>query len=700
MILSRKAIVVVFAANMALAGFLLFQVQPMLAKYILPWFGGSATTWVVCMLFFQVALLAGYGLAYIVTMAFSARTQALVQMGVLAIGLFLLPITPSEVWKPGALDDPTWRIVALLAVSVGIPYMILAMTSPLLSRWLAHVDPGLDPARFFAASNLGSFFGLLSYPFVFERLLTSGAQTLLWSSAFVVYAALFALCGLITMAQAKGDARADAGASWRAMRGADPVCWWVAYAALGSVLLLAVTNAISQWSAVAPFLWVAPLSLYLLTFVIAFGSQRVYRRGLFAIAFLLLAGVTLLLTRPATSTDLLVQITLNMATLFVGCMICHAEMVRLQPEPVRLPKFYLAVSFGGALGGVAIALAAPLLFRDYFEQQAALFAIAAISVRLLRLEAKTLHSSWLAPAGVIAGVFCLFGFGAAVYDEVRTEAVLVERIRNFYGVLRVVRKDEFDPTRYSLAMQQAGVDQGLQFQHADRKLEPYCGFNFDSALGLALNHHAIRRADPRAALRIGVVGLGAGMVAGLGREGDVMRYYELNPAVLDVVNRRFTFLKESRAKTDVLLGDGRLVLERQLASGDRQNFDVLIMNAFRGASPPMHLMTREAFEIYSAHLATNGVLAINFELDTFEMAPLHRGMARRSGFDVRWFETPASEGCEQPISWALYSRDSGFFEAPQVRKEISQWRDNGESELVWTDKSSNLMSILNWGRQP
>ncbi len=247
---------------------------------------------------------------------------------------------------------------------------------------------------------------------------------------------------------------------------------------------------------------------------------------------------------------------------------------------------------------------------------------------------------------------------------------------------------------------QAGVDQGGQFQSAERKMQPVCGFDERSGLGLAVAHHAKRRASgPQAPLRIGIVGLGAGMIAALGREGDTMRYYELNPAVLDLSSRHFTFMRAGKAKIDVLLGDGRLVLDRQLKANDAQRFDVLVLNAFRGAAPPMHLMTKEAFDIYVAHLAEDGILAVNFELDTFEMAPLHRGMARRSRLDVRWFETREGDGCEGPISWALYTKDRAFFEARTVRRAISPWRDDATSELVWTDNDSNLMSIINWRRE-
>ena len=683
------------AATMALAGFLLFQVQPMLAKYILPWFGGSATTWIVCMLFFQMALLAGYAHAYAVTRPFPVATQAKVQIFVLAIGLAVLPITPSDTWKPVDTGDPTWRIVALLAASVGLPYLILSTTSPLLSRWLARLDDKLDPARYFAASNLGSFIGLLSYPFIFERAMSTGEQTIWWSWAFGFYALMFGACAIVVMRRGH-DAAAEAGSALVSTRGPDSLLLWIVYSALGSILLLATTNAITQWSAVIPFLWILPLSLYLLTFVIAFGHQAFYNRVWFAIAFMVLAASALVSTRPETSGDFLEQLVLQCAAMFVGCMICHAEMVRLQPEPARLPKFYLAISFGGALGGVLVALVAPLVFKDYFEHQIVLVAISLIA-GWLALRAAPLPTM---PARATAGAALLMFLGAlgfAISTGYADSKLIVERIRNFYGVVKVVQEDLDDPEEYSLGMYQAGVEQGSQFQTASRKMEPACAFDVNSGVGLALSYQAKRRnGGQQTPLRVGIVGLGAGMVAALGREGDVIRYYELNPSVLELVNKHFTFVKDGKAKTDVLLGDGRLVLERQLKAGEPQKYDVLVMNAFRGASPPMHLMTKEAFDLYLAHLAPDGVLAVNFELDTFEMAPLHRGMANLFGLDVGWFETRLRRDCDDPISWALYSRDKGFFDAPQVKAARSDWRDRGKSEIVWTDRSSNLMSIINW----
>ena len=272
---------------------------------------------------------------------------------------------------------------------VGLPYVALAATTPLLSRWLARIEPSLDPARFFAASNLGSFAGLLSYPFAFERLLSSQQQTRWWSWTYVLYAAMFALCGLITMRRAAGEEQSAPALAPAAGDNGDPLLPWIALSALGSALLLATTNAITQWSAVVPFLWIVPLSLYLLTFVIAFGRQRLYRRLPFVAAFLLLAGTTFLPAPPELTPEFLSQLALQAATLFAGCMICHGEIVRLQPAPARLPKFYLAIAAGGALGGALVTLAAPLAFSDYFEHPLVLCLIAALAVTLVLRQTGT-----------------------------------------------------------------------------------------------------------------------------------------------------------------------------------------------------------------------------------------------------------------------------------------------------------------------
>lgn len=692
--MSPRAIATLYGATMGLAGFLLFQVQPVMAKYILPWFGGSAATWIVCMLFFQLALLAGYAYAYLVTRPLSLTAQVLLQVLLLGAVMLLLPITPSDRWKPQTSGDPTWRIILLLAASVGAPYALLATTSPLLQRWLAQLPYQIEISRLFAVSNFGSFLGLLSYPFVVERSWSSQEQTLLWSVMFGAYAALFGLCAWVAWRSASTGIGAGSDSPLEPRRG-GPRSLWVVYSALGSVLLLATTNQITQWSAVVPFLWIAPLSLYLLTFVVAFGNQKHYRRPAYIVAFLLSSGLSFILPTPDSASSLAVAVAVQCLAMFTGCMICHAEMVRLQPEPSRLPGFYLATAIGGALGGLLVALAAPLLLADYWEQSIAIALIAAFA---LQLEFGALRN-WRQGWGIglaVAGLLFVTALSIQLVSEITLSRDLVARIRNFYGVVKVLRDEGEGPDEASFVMQQAGVDQGSQFLARDRRNEPACAFTNDSAVGQAILHNVKRRSDPEAPIRIGIVGLGAGMLAALGRPGDVIRYYELNPAVKALVDRHFSFVRDSQAKVEIVLGDGRLMLEREAEGGKSQRYDVIVMNAFRGASPPMHLMTREAFDIYLRHLEPDGVLAINFELDTLEVAPLHRGLAAAAGLDVNWVETASEDGCEDPISWALYTRDKAFWEVPQVKAAISPWRDGSQSRLLWTDRSSSLMSVVPW----
>lgn len=691
----RSATMLLFASAMALAGFLLFQVQPVMAKFILPWFGGSATTWTVCMLFFQLALLVGYAYVYAISLPLGLRAQATAQAVLLLVAIAFLPITPSEAYRPADADDPIGRIMLLLAACVGIPYAVLATTSPLLQRWLSQTDPRMAASRFFALSNLGSFVGLLSYPFVFERIWSSPQQTAYWSWGFVAFAILVGLAALVVLRGEGVTTDAAAPARSGATEGPGALPLWIATSALGSVLLLATTNQITQWTAVVPFLWILPLSLYLLTFVIAFGHQAFYARLPFACGFVVLSLLAVTLAAPDSSASLLVRIAVQSVTMFVGCMICHGEMVRLQPPARRLPRFYLALAVGGALGGIVVTLVAPVVFPDYFEHAIAL-AVTGLVILALAIRTERGARRWLAfgAAGLFA-VTC----ADAVRQIAVGEASVIDRIRNFYGVVKIQRDATGTPDE-SLTMVQAGVPQGSQFVAPAMRGVPYCAFRPKSGIGRALAAVRKRReGGPDAPLRIGSVGLGVGVLAALGRPGDAIRVYELNPAVTELANRHFTFVRDSKARIEVVHGDGRILLDRELKSGAARGYDVLVVDAFRGASPPLHLMTTEAFEIYLKHLAPDGVLAINFEQDTFEMSPLHRGLADKFGLRVGWFETPEDGAdCDDTVSWALYSKDPDFFGAPGVAGGISPWRDGQDTRLLWSDADANLMSIVSWDK--
>lgn len=685
-----------FALTMTFSGFLVFQVQPIIAKFILPWFGGSATTWSVCLLFFQVALLFGYGYVHALTVPLKPRTQVILHAALLCVAIYMLPITPSDIYKPVNADDPIGRILALLTMSVGFPYVVLSTTSPLLQRWLAVLDKDLLASRFFAVSNCGSFVGLLTYPFWFEQQLSSVDQTIWWSRAFLAFAVTMAPCMFVLLRSGRAPSEV-APAVETGVAGATGDCFpaWTGYAMLGSVLLLATTNELTQWTAVLPFLWILPLSLYLATFIIAFGHQNLYDRRTFAVLFATAFAITFLLPPTDPEEIFLPTLLFPLVTMTLGCLICHSEMVRLQPPAPRLPRFYLATALGGALGGVLVTLVAPAIFSDYWEFPLALTCVGCIA---LALEWRHLDR----PAGrlwpaIATCVFCI-GMAGIVYRVRITESTLVDRTRNFYGVIKVVRDPEDDPQRATLSMVQAGSPQGSQYLAPERRAEPYCAYLPGAGVGRAFSALRAQAAEQgRKGLRIGVVGLGVGVTSALTRADDTLVIYELNPAVTEFARKHFTFLADSPTPIQVQHGDGRILLERALQAGHPGDYDLLIIDAFRGASPPLHLMTREAFDIYRRHLRPDGILAVNFEISILDIDPLHRGLAASTGMDVGWFETPdTGDECDDSISWALYAPDARLLRRPEIAPGLSPWRDGRSDQLVWTDASANLLSIVNW----
>jgi hypothetical protein len=701
-----------------LAGFLLFLVEPMMGKYILPWFGGSASTWSVCLLFFQGALLVGYFYALAISERLSLRVQSIMQLVLLAAAILFLPILPADSWKPIDASAPVGRILATLAVSVGLPYAILATTSPLLQRWVSLVEPGRRVTRYFAISNFGSFLGLLSFPFVVEPTLTSPQQAIDWSYGFGAYALCFAACAIWVAVRRARAASPDAETpvpadGTDAVSGAAPsagsrfigrldVIAWIGWATGGTLLLLASTNLVTEWITVVPLLWVLPLALYLLSFVLVFSSAGYYRREIYLPLFIILSSGSLFIGRQESLLPMLTQIVLLSTCTFTGCMICHGELVATTPAARRLTGFYLAISFGGFLGGVFVAFIAPAIFPDVWEFQMSILAIAgaAIFMEIKKQGVLTRH----VPKPVFYGLALLFAtlMGGYVIREVVRYGSVVWQARNFYGVVKVV--DNHDPalTERVISMFQSGVNQGDAWVAPELQNRAACDFNQSSAVGLALRYAKTRRdRGPNTPVRVGIIGLGVGMTLGYAQPGDVVRFYELNPAVADAANDVFPFIRNTKATVDIVLGDGRLSLERELKTTDFRKFDVLVLDAFRGAAPPMHLMTKEAFEIYLSALKPDGILAVDLDLWNFELSPLHRGFSQTFDLPVGWFYTPVMvDDCGDGVSWTLYTRDEGFWKIKRVAKNRSDWPDHSARTIVWTDKNTNLLSVICWTQRP
>jgi len=687
---ANRVFVVVAGSTMTLSGFLLFQVQPLMARYILPWFGGSATTWTVCLLFFQVALLMGYAYAYLFTKPLGLRAQVAIHLCLVAVSLISLPITPSDAFKPQDADNPTLRILVLLVASIGLPYFVLSTTTPLVQKWLT--ARGFEtPSRLFALSNLGSFLGLVTYPILVDLYLPTNSQTWAWSAGYVAFAALLAGFAVLTLVLRQPAYSTPLGAIDRPRVTARGAWLWFLLSMLGSVSLLAITNYITSYVSVNPFLWILPLSIYLLSFVVAFGRPGLYRPALFG--FLYAAALAY---NFFTATDFGIDnafgvIAINLVCFLFCCVICQGELARRQPPPQALTFFYMTLAAGGALGGVFVSVAAPMIFPDYWELPIGLIGVGLLYVALYWPSPKQPRALSRATLAMCIGVVLAAGF--VIFSEVFEGEEVIDQRRNFYGVIRVEEVDTEQEANHRYVMKQAGERQGEQFQSPDRRDIAPCDFDPSSGIGRVVDY--LQQHDP-AGVRIGVVGLGAGMLVTQGRAQDIFRYYELNPKVTELANEYFSFLQDTKSKVSIVHGDGRLSLERELKKEGPQNFDLLHIDAFRGNAPPAHLMTKEAFDVYFAHLKPNGVLAVTSHRDYYDASSLFRGMAELMGAQVRWF--PAARDCATGVGFAIFSRSRELFGDARVSARAGEWDDHDTSKIVWTDQKSSLMSLLIWSR--
>lgn len=692
-----------FPAAVFLSAFLLFLVQPLAGKLVLPWFGGTPSVWTTCMLFFQVLLLAGYGWGHLVVLRLSPRRQALAHGGLLVVALAALlagvllwhrPLLPTAASRPDADAAPIPAILRILGLGVGLPYLVLAANGPLLQSWFARLRPGESPYRLYALSNLGSALGLLVYPFVLEPLLPLSAQAATWSIGFLLFAALLFTCARLLVVAQPASPAAQAPAPAVPRPPAVDVFLWIALAATASLLLLATTNEICQDVAVVPFLWVLPLLLYLLSFVVAFDRPRWYFRPVWmALLAGSLAGATSLLWSRG-DTPLVIQVAVFSLALFSACVICHGEAVRLRPPPERLTGFYLALAAGGALGGSFAGLGAPLVFSGYFELHLG-YVLAAILTLAVILRAKV-------PFGIATAVFVgVLGLAVSLGMQIHSRgASLVRRDRSFFGVLEVHRSAVGKPDE-ALDLRHGRIVHGFQLQAPEKRRTSTTYYTEGSGVALALEHHP-RRSDPDPAgraLRVGLIGLGTGTMAVWGRAGDVFRFYEINSQVIALSASPagpFTFVRDSAAKIEVVLGDGRVSLERELEAGRPQGFDVMVLDAFSGDAIPMHLLTEEAFRIYLGHLRDDaGIIAVHVTNTHLDLVPVVLGAAASHHLATKIIETEEDDDDERIYfsRWILVARDPKALGAPEIVK-VEKAPEAKQKPLLWTDDFSDLARSL------
>ncbi|MSQ62759.1 MAG: hypothetical protein EXR33_02795 [Betaproteobacteria bacterium] len=672
----------IYAATIFLSSFLLFLVQPLIARQILPWFGGTAAVWTTCMLFFQTLLLAGYAYAHATNAKLQPRAQAVLHSVLLAIALALLPIAPNEMWQPTGTEEPISRILLVLTATVGLPYLLLSSTSPLLQVWFSRARPGVDPYRLFAVSNLASLLALIGYPLLVEPFLGNREQVVWWSTLFAVFAVFCA--GLAWTISGKKEQETKEIENTAPLRRSDYLLW-LALSATGSVMLLAVTNHVTQNVAAIPLLWLAPLTLYLLTFIIAFEGGmlgfNLYRVEYFWTAVLVwLGGMAWLLVDSRYQFELWMQIGMYLSGLFVACMFCHGELYRARPAASHLTAFYLTISAGGAIGGLLVAVVAPLAFNAYYELGLALVALALLAA--VRFAPVNKVARWASLAMLLAVAAC------AAYDGSRFQKDVHVSARNFYGVIRVKEYGAPGESYHLRRLVHGVIMHGEQDMTDDGRRKPSTYYQPSSGVGAAV---AARQA--RGAIRVGVIGLGTGTLAAYGRKGDVYRFYDINPQVIAIARAEFTYLGDSEAAIEVALGDARLNLERE----EPQGFDLLAVDAFSSDAIPVHLITREALGVYLRHMKPDGIIAFHVSNRFLNLVPVVAKLAKEHGGWVTLVSDKGKDGEDDHTTtdWVLVSRDRKALEAaPEIQAASPEMPEVQTSWRTWTDDYSNLLQIL------
>lgn len=658
-----------FAIAVFWSALLLLLIQPVIAKAILPWFGGSAGVWTTSMLFFQCALLLGYLYAHLLHRYLPIKAQAAVHCALLLASLLLLPVQPSSAWKPSGESDPVPGILGLLVTSAGLPYFLLSTTSPLLQAWFARSSKMGLPWRLYAISNLGSLAALLCYPVLVEPNFTVRNQLAFWSAGFVLFALL---CGATAILSVREAVPSEPSAAPHL----SMILTWLALAATPSVLWLAVANQLSQDVAAVPFLWIVPLALYLLSFVLTFDTHRWYRPGLYR--WVLPAGWIAVLGAVAQQGYLHIgwSVLLLGSALFLCCMFCHGELAQLRPASSELTWFYLTLAAGGALGGLLVGAVAPRVFTEYLELPLGVLAVVMLSLWLLyRLPvSRVVRIGSVAVLGVI-GALVTRGNGFAHQIN----------LRNFYGTLQVSDTGELENKYRSLY--NGTIQHGIQFLWAERSRIPTTYYGPASGAALVL-----KILQERGPVHAGLIGLGAGTMAAYSQPRDSFRFYEINPLVIHLARAEFRYLRESFAPVEVVAGDARLSLERE----PPQAYNLIAVDAFSGDSIPVHLLTREALALYFQHLAPGGAIAIHVTNKHLDLAPVVKLAANdQRAHAVMIHNSPEEDRRIYFSSWVIVTKDDDLDR--KLNWLSSPIKGNGRLRL-WTDDYSNLFTILKSGR--
>ena len=651
-----------FVAAIFASAFLIFLVQPMVGKRILPWFGGAPAVWTLCLAFYQTSLFAGYAYAHALVRLAPPGLQLGLHAAAVGAAIVVLPVLPGEAWRPEGVGSPRLDILEMLVAKVALPFLVLASTGPLVQAWFARRYPARSPYPLYAVSNLGSLLALVAYPFFLEPRFGLAATDGAWSIGFALTGA--AIVGCAFLARRPGERAFSREATAHDGEGearAVDVALWLLLPGCAVMLLMGVTNKVGLDVASVPFLWVMPLATYLLTFIIGFSSERAYSRAgqvaLAALAFAASVGSGywmrwLELPPEHVLISAWIQIPAYCLLLFSTCMVMHGELYRLRPPARSLTLFYLCVSAGGAIGGIFVGIFAPTLFDDYYELPIGLAFAALLLLAACARDPRSLLA-WSAPrwrmAVVLASAAVLLGF--AFRETTQATRQLVHRERGFFGVLRIMERGEGESAQRQLT---SGTTlHGVQFVEQELRRLPGSYYGRATPIGMVMSR--VRRGPPK---RVGVIGLGVGTLSTYGREEDYFRYYEIDPAVIRLARDYFSFLTDALPSVDVVMGDARLSLAREQADDVPQAFDVLVVDAFSSDAIPVHLLTAESFEHYTRALAPGGLLAVHLSNRHFDLPPVVSRLGAEIGLSsLQTHSSIALQYQSQPAAWVFLARD-------------------------------------------
>jgi hypothetical protein len=718
-----------FAGTMLLSAWLVFLVQPMMGRMVLPLLGGAASVWITVSLFFQIALLAGYLYAHLVSARLRPKLQMIVHVVLSAAALLVLPIVVPPDWVPPTTRPPQADLILMMATTVGLPFLLVSSTAPLLQRWysLTTARDAADPYFLYAASNIGSIAALVLYPLLVEPQLGLVGQSWFWSIGFAVLLALLVACGIVTLRHARPVTVESTGAM---AADTSPLDWkrrlhWIALAAVPSSLFLAVTMQISTDIASVPLLWVLPLTVYLLTFVIAFARRPILSRSGVDRAIPYAATIAVLVQGFETSIGL-PQIVVSLVLLFLFALSCHSGLVASRPAPRHLTEFFLLMSLGGALGGAFNALLAPVLFTGIYEYPIAVLGAIALWGIAQKPDARAWRDwRWAAAAVVLfivlrfalleaslamalkallaikaaAALLCFANrrrpvaltFIAAAILAAGLDTTLrpeLARHRSFFGTHRV----ELDAERNAHLLMHGNTIHGAQFVDPAHRREPLLYHGRPGPAGQLIE--AMRQSGPVSPT--GIVGLGAGAMACLSTAGEDWTFFEIDPAIVETARdpRYFTYLADCAPQAKIVLGDGRL----SLAAEPNGSYRLLVLDAFGSDSIPVHLLTREAIALYLSKLAPHGVLLVQMSNRNIDLLPAVARLAQDQGLAGRWQffpGLPEANAMISPSEWAVLARSETDLGPIASDPRWKAFPDASDTR-VWTDDYVNILSAILW----